>query len=67
MKCEWEGVEWEWEWLRWEAAVVVVVDDGDGGSDELARCGDAAMCFFITPAGMACRAVLRLTHKDYIV
>ena len=76
---EWEG-EWEWEWCWWwwwwwqsggeVAAMIVVViigDGGGGGNDELAKCGDAAMCFVITPAGTLCIALITLTCKDSLV
>jgi hypothetical protein len=46
---------------------IVVVDDGGGVSDEMARCGDAAMCFVITPAGMVCRAIIRQTYNGCLV
>src|ERR1700733_5966026 len=74
---EWE---WEWGWCWWwwwwwqsggeVAAVIVVIvvgDGGGGGNDELAKCGDAAMCFVITPAGMLCIALITLTCKDSLV
>src|ERR1700733_203980 len=79
---EWEW-EWEWwwgwgwGWWWWwgrsggEVATVIVVivvgDGGGGGNDELAKCGDAAMCFVITPTGMLCIALITLTCKDSLV
>ena len=52
----------------WEA--VVAVDDGGGGSDgsdELAKCGDAAMRFVTTPVGMLCIELKCKTWKDCLV